>query len=259
MTELPILLPEGFTPLVSAGDTVHIEQPLAKRETVSGTVTISIAEELGIPPEKAGKMIKKNPGDTISPGDTIAIRSGLLGMGGQKVVSSVKGKIVSYERRTSELTIQIEGEEETTEDEQLLSPVDGKVLLVEDSKIILKTEKDSIIAQVGIGTNAKGVVLALSHEPTSPVPLHVLTPEIIGKVIVGHTFDRDGLLKAIGMEAAGIIVNAIDETDASYLTEKNYPVPLVQVTNEDYQKITKWSGKQIFLDGEKKNVVLLHL
>lgn len=259
MTELPILLPDGFTSLVSFGDTVAVQQPLAIKKATSGTAVINIAEELAIPPHKAGKTIKKNPGDTITPGDIIAVRSGILGMGGQKVVSSVTGKIVSYERRTGDLTIQIEGEESKSEDENLLSPVDGKVTLVEESKIVIETEKNSIIAQVGVGGNAKGFVLYLPHEHSGPVPLHVLTSEIIGKIVVGHTFNRDGLLKAIGMEVSGIVVNMINESDTAYIAERNLTIPLVQVADDDYRKITKWAGKQIFLDGEKKNVVLLHL
>jgi len=259
MTELPILLPDGFSPLVSVGDTVSTEHPLAVKKGSVGNVIINIAEELAIPITKAGKTIKKNPGDTIASGDVIAVRSGLLGMGGQKVVSNINGKIISYERRTGDLTIQIEGEENGREDEQLLSPVDGKVVLVEDGKIVIETKKNSIVAQIGVGGNAKGFVVHLAYDTNGPVPLHALTPEVIGKIIVGKVFDRNGLLKAIGMEAAGIVVNIIDESDVVYVTERNLAIPLVQVADDDYQKIIKWAGKQIFLDGEKKNVVLLYL
>lgn len=260
MTELPILLSPGFTPLVTVGDTLTAKQPIAERKATGNTVVINIAEELTLPAEKAGKTMRKNPGDTIEPGDVIAVRSGFLGMGEQRVVSSVSGTILTYERRTADVTIRIGDEaEKTGEAETLLSPIDGKVAACDNEKIVIETSSNAIAPISGTGASVQAPVLHLKHEADSPLPLHLLSPDTIGKIVVAHSLDRDGLVKAIGIEVAGVIVTQLDSKDEDYLNEKDIEMPVLQVSEDDYKKIVKWSGKPAYLEGKKKSIVLLQV
>lgn len=257
MTSLPIPLPDGFTPLVSAGDIIKAKQPIAEKKSSAHTVTISIPEELGIPPQKAGKTIRKNPGDSLEPGDVIAVKAGFLGMGEQKVLSSVSGKILTYERRSGELTIAV-GDDESTKTELYHSPVDGKVTLCDNDKIVVETEKDGIVTTLGYGTHVRGeIVVKPSKE--GALPQHEITPDCIDKILVASHLDRDGLLKAIAIGCSGIIVKTFDEGDTTYFEERGSDIPLVQVPEEAFATILKWSGKQAFVDGESKSIVLLHI
>jgi hypothetical protein len=259
MITLPVLLPDGFTPIVAVGDTVTIHQVLATKKASSSTAVINIAKELSLPITKAGKAVKKPPGETISPGDIIASRSGFLGLGEQKVVSSVNGVISGYERRTGEMTIHLDGATSAGEDESFLSPLAGAILVCDNGTIVIETDKDALTAEYGSGGSAQSELYMITHKSDSPIPLHLLSPEIIGKIIIGSYLDRDGLLKAIGVGTTGIIVHKIADADSLYLREKHADMPFVQMSQQDFETMVKWSGKQVFLDGEKKNVVLLHV
>lgn len=262
MTSLPILLPKGFVPVVAVGDTIQVDQTIAEKKSDSHTVVISIPNELDIPVQKAGRTIKKNPGDSINPGDVIAIKKGFMGMGEQKVLSSVSGRVLTFERRTGELTIGIderEGETSEGEKDTFPSPVAGKVTLCDNEKIVVETEKDTIIALKGHGSDVTGEAYAIKGSGEIALPLHELTPESIDKIVITSYLDRDGLVKAIGMGCKGIILNTLDESDSSYFDERGTDVPIVQVSDDDFSKLTKWSGKKLFVDGENKSIVLLHV
>jgi hypothetical protein len=257
MTSLPIPLHDGYTPSVSVGDSVNVGQVLATKTVSPETAVINISRELHLTPEKVGKALRKNPGDTIEPGDVIASRKGLFGMGEQKVVSSITGTVSGFERRTGELVLHIGGKTDS-EKKEIFSPVDGTIKVCDNEKIVIATEKDSFVPEKGIGGTIQAEILVLNHDADNPVPLHLLTSEIIGKVIVARIIDRDGLLKAVGMDTGGIIVTQLPDEDAAYLLEKKLSLPLVQVVSTDYEKLRKHEGKRVFVDGEKKNIVLLH-
>ena len=240
MTELPIRLSPGFTPLVSVGDTLKAKQPIAEKKTSSNTVIINIAEELSLQPEKVGKTIKKNPGDMIEPGDVIALRSGFLGMGEQRVISSIAGTILTFERRTAELTILVGSDRETDgESETILSPIEGKVTVCDNEKIVIESSSNAMVPITGTGGSVQAAVMHLKHDSDSPLPLHLLSPDTIGKIVVTHLLDRDGLVKAIGIDIAGVIVSQLNEEDEAYLKEKEIEMPVLQVSEDDYKKIAK--------------------
>lgn len=258
MTSLPILLPDGFIPVVSVGDTITVDQSIAEKNNSETTVVINISEELSLPPEKTGKTVKKNPGDVIEPGDIIAYRRGFLKMGEQKVVSSISGKILTYDKRTGDMTILVsEGGDNEGENEKFLSPIDGTVTLCDNEKIVVDTKTNTFIATRSSGGSIQAEVLYIKETGDGTLPLHALTTDIIGKVILTSSLSLDGLTKAIGMDAAGILVRSLTDTDADYLAEKHASFPILQVAEDDYVKLVKWSGKQLYIDGGKKSIILL--
>ncbi len=259
MTSLPILLPDGYIPLVSVGDVVTPKQIVAKKKVSDHTVTINISEELSLPPQKTGKTIQINPGEEINPGDVIAVRSGFLGMGKQTVISHVKGKILSYQTRTGDMTIQV-GEPETNDGDDgqvITSPIDGTVSVCDNEKIVVETKTNALIAHVGLGESTKAELFVLKDDHDT-VPLHALSTEIIGKIVLAPTLDRAGLTKTIGMEAKGIVLTDLADHDREYLQEKQQGFPVLVVSKDDYQKLTTWQGKTVYIDGEQKSIVLLH-
>src|SRR5438309_2351910 len=68
MTSLPVLLSKGFSPLVKSGDVVTVGQILAQN-IYKDDVIINLPNDLAIPLAKVKKVLKKNPGDTLSEGE----------------------------------------------------------------------------------------------------------------------------------------------------------------------------------------------
>lgn len=254
MSSLPVHLPQGFTPLVAVGDTVTAGQPLATKSG-AGTAVINLATELGLSIDKTGKAVRKNPGDVVAPGDVIASRAGFLGMGEQKVVSSVAGSVVAYERRTGELTLRIAGEAKDA-DETYPSPVAGEITICDNGEIVIESRgEETAPPALGVGGSVTAEVYCIHHEEHSPVPLHLLNHDVSGKIVAGRAFDREGLTKLLALEAAGIVTTQVEEDDLAYVAQKS-SLPLVTVSEEEFKKVMKKEGKEITLDGEQKKVVL---
>jgi hypothetical protein len=255
MSSLPVHLPAGFTPLVAVGDIVTTGQPLAARGVTSSTAIINVAHELSLPVHKVGKAIKKNPGDSVAPGDIIAVKKGFLGMGEQKVVSSVTGVVLTYERRTGEVTLKVDSEQDN-DHETFPAPVAGRISMCDNGKIAIESgEEVSVTPSIEMKGNITAELVYLPYAEERPVPLHLLTHELSGKIVGGRAFDREGFVKLSAMEVAGVITIHVSDDVLSYVTRK-HSFPLLIVEEAEFQKIMKRAGKEITLDGEKKKVVL---
>jgi hypothetical protein len=148
--------------------------------------------------------------------------------------------------------------------QKILSPIDGVVDLCDNDKILLKTEKDVIIGENGLGENAEGEVLLLigeskNNSEPSPIELHQLDADCIGKIILGEKFDREVLMKAIGMGVTGIVGLDIEENDISYITDRHLTTPVIKVSAPDFSKLLMWKGKKIYMQGSNKTILLLQL
>src|SRR5216683_6260405 len=104
MTSLPIELPVGFIPLVVTGDTVTAGQVIAKKDAPKDEV-VNIIQGLKVSRSHARKVLKKNPGDRIIPGDIIAVKKSLFGKVLATVTSQISGIIIRYERDTGNLVV----------------------------------------------------------------------------------------------------------------------------------------------------------
>src|SRR5438105_2270087 len=133
MTSLPVLLSKGFSPLVKSGDVVTVGQILAQN-IYKDDVIINLPNDLAIPLAKVKKVLKKNPGDTLSEGEIIAVKKSFLGVHQDAIISRISGTILRYERDTGNLVIKTSY---ATLTENLLSPVDGTVALCDNEKIII--------------------------------------------------------------------------------------------------------------------------
>lgn len=258
MTTLPITLPPGFFPQVKIGDAITAGQTIAKKEKKPDEV-IDLAKELSIPIEEVVKSLKKNPGDAIQPGDTIAAKGGLFGE--KKVVSSISGTLLRFERNTGHVLIRLDTPSQ--ESDVILSPLDGTVSLCNNDTIHIQTDKNVLLAEKGIGDPVEGEVakadglLRNSNILADEVIPADLTTDLIGKLIVGGKYNREVLTKAVGMGVLGIIASDISDEDLDYLVSKNIQATIAVLSKENLEKIVKWADKKAYLDGKGKTILLL--
>ena len=144
MTLLPILLSEGFSLKVSAGDKIAAGQVIAAGSDSIHEEIIPLAHTLKLIPQKAINLLKKNLGDSITAGDVLAIKKSLLGS--QKVISEFSGTLVKIDETTGDLTIRVTGDIQNLK--TITAPVDGVVESCNEKEIILKTEKDAMVPVV---------------------------------------------------------------------------------------------------------------
>jgi hypothetical protein len=247
MTLLPILLSEGFSLKVSAGDKVEAGQILADGQGKASEQIIHLAHDLKLVPQKALTYLKKHLGDSVSIGDVLADKKSLLGS--HKIISQFSGIITKVDEVSGDLIIRVIGGGNT---KTVISPVEGIVESCSGEKIILKTDSQAIIAVDGVGGEGEGEIEYLTDSDETK-----LDSSIKGKILLTKGIDKVYVFKTIGLEAAGIVAQSLEGIDFIDLEEKKVRIPILEVNEEDFNKLIKEKGKNIYLFGKNKSIIIL--
>ncbi|OGH15307.1 MAG: hypothetical protein A3H50_00900 [Candidatus Levybacteria bacterium RIFCSPLOWO2_02_FULL_37_10] len=258
MTLLSILL-NGFVPKVKTGDKVIVGQVIAERNTKRWDEKGDLGKLLGVSPQKVSKYLTRRPGDRVEKGTVIAVKKGTLGIGTKKIESPIAGTVFKFDGETG--FIYIRGRREDAETENLFSPVDGVVELCDNKKIVIKTDKEAILADKVSG---KGIVWAetilLGEDEVGPDSIGVdpasINGKIRGKIILGKVFQREAISKALGIGALGIISQNISDEELEDLAKKNINAPIFIINEENFEKLSRYNGEKIYMDCEKKAIII---
>lgn len=256
MISLPVLLPLGFSPVVSEGSPVTLGQLIAHK-TMSEH-RINIPKHLSIPLMKVKHVLKKVPGDDVDVDEVIAIKKGFLGLDKAVIRSRVQGKVIRYERDTGDLVIQTLASGLV---QQVVSPVDGVVTLCNNEKIVIQTEKQVALGTKGSGPKITGEVFVLdeSFAPEGRELFYHLDSRAKGKIVVSAYLTRDVMTKGISIGITGLISAQIADADIEHIAQKNNHIPILAVDSDTIEQLVQWKGKQIALDGKTKSIIFLHV
>jgi hypothetical protein len=247
MNLLPIVLEEGFRATISVGDKISEGQIIAKREGKKEKI-ISLKDHFNLPLKNLSKTLKKNPGDSVKEGETLAEHKKVLGLGSKKVLSTVSGTLIRFDEEKGELLIRaLKGE---GEEEDLISPVDGVVDSLQDYKIVIRTERNILPLKNAIGTSVKGPTFFPKDTNDSSIDL-----EVSGKILVGENFDHLSLFKALGLGAKGV-VGKFFEDDFDILKSKILDGAVCLVDGETFSKMLQYKNQEIYLDPIKRIILL---
>lgn len=258
MTALPVLLAEGFIPQVRVDEHVVVGQTIAKKKSKSEEV-VNVAEELDIPLNKVKHVLKKNPGDSVIPGEIIALKQKWFGLKKWAIFSAIEGIVLRYERGTGKLIVRTMQSNAT---ETIESPVDGIVSQSDSEKIVLKTDKNVLVGKRGYGDITQGEVFLLNAALGKGAPdpsnlVYSIDGRVHGKIIIGGIFNRDMLVKGLGVGAKGFIGTDFEDDDVSYMAKKGIATPVIEVDDEIISFLIQWEGKNVFLEPQSNSIVLL--
>lgn len=254
MSLLPILLADTYDLLVREGDRVTIGQVLAKRRPQK-IVSIPLSSELGVHAKDIQKHLYKQPGNIVTPGEIIARKKGFLGSTAVQVVSKVDGKVITMNSSTGELLIEIH-EKNNQHISEIISPLEGTIIVCNNEKIVIKTDKGVIAGTKGFGAQVTARLKVLDDIDT--VDAYFIQADDIGKIIVGRYFPKEVLVKSASIGIGGIIGEKILDSDLYFLSEKKLLVPILEVSNQSIEQLQEWNGQNVYLDPEMKTVILLH-
>jgi hypothetical protein len=244
MTVLPFTLPTGFKPLVGENDKIKEGQVLAENSKPS-EVSINVAQDLEIPIRKVRTVLKKLPGQSIEEGDLIAEKKGI--MGGKMIKSTISGTASRIDEETGSLIVSMGGDSQQS---QIMSPVDGTVSMVSDTKILIKTEAEAIVADKFSGKNYTGEVERLTQEG-----LRDVGSVVDDKVVVVPSVSREELAKLLALGAGAVVASNIEDATFANLENKNIDAPVLRIAEKDLDSLK--SSKKISVDGEKGVVLKL--
>lgn len=251
MSTLPVVLPDDFSPIVEVDEAVTVGQLIAKKPAGKREI-INIAQDLSISLEQVKHVLKKNPGDTIEQGDILAEKNGLFGLDKERIISRINGTVISYERDTGNLVVQTEGSDE---EESLISPVDGKVILCDNEKIVISTDKNALVGKRGHGTSARGALFFLNEVNA----IYFLDSNSAEKIVVGKDITKEIIVKAIGLGAKGIVGTAISDGDFDYLRDRNMTSPVIETDDDIIKKLLDWKEKNVYVEGHTGTIILLEV
>lgn len=248
MTSLPISIPEGFLSSLKTGDRVSVGQVIASKQEPSDEI-INIPKAFNVSRKQAKKLVKKIPGEAVAKGDILALKDSFFGTNKIALKSKVAGTVTRFERDSGNLVIKTSSNLATKD---IISPVDGTVAMCNNREIIVNTDKNVVIGVAGNGDKVSGEVYVLLEDD----PYH-LSAKAIGKIVVSKNFTREMILKGVGIGVAGIIGVGIDDKDIDHLIEKNFQTPLIKVSEQNFEIIKKWSGKNVFMNPETESIIFL--
>ena len=247
MTLLPVVLPIGFTPKVKVNDKLTKGTLIAEKKGNLGDEVIKLSEDYKISPKDINKSLKKNLGDFVLTGEVVAIKSGSLGMGNKKILSQFSGTVAKIDEELGELTIKTALEGKT---EQIFSPVEGKVEICNNEKIVISTDLNAIIAEDALGKEAQGKIFYVNNLLESS-----LNKDLDGKILLIKTIDKASVFKAIGLDAIGIITEDLEDIDFVDLTEKKILIPILVVSDDNFSKLAKHENANVYLNGKDKSLI----
>ena len=252
MTLLPVLLQPGFAPKVSVNDKLTAGQIIAEKKDRAVEEVIHISQILKISPQKITKALRKHLGDSISKGDIVAVKKGALGLGTKKIISDFSGTIIKINEGTGDVLIHTSSGDKNLI--TIISPVDGTVDFCNNEKIVIKTDREAMLAKRAEGGEARGELFVIDGDD---IDFAKIDFGVSKKIVLGKKFEKGSIFKAFGLGALGIIGVEIRESDLDDLSEKGIKSPVIQIEEEDYSKLVKQKNKQIYLDPENKSIVVL--
>ncbi len=250
MTLLPVLLPEGYAPKVSVNDKLTAGEVIAEKKEKGAEEIIHISQILGIPPAKIKKYLKKNLGDGISKSEVLAEKKGAL-FGGKKIISEFSGTVIKIDEEAGNVNIHTG---QSKNPAVIVSPVEGTVDFCNNEKIVIKTDKETLVAKQAKGEDIRGELYIIEDEE---VDFTKINSGVSKKIVLGKNFEKGSIFKALGLGALGIIGIQIKQGDLEDIEEKGIKSPVLEIDGEDFKKLLKHKESQVYLDAKNKAVVIL--
>lgn len=244
MTLLPINLPKDLEILVSKGQKVINGQVLAQRKSISKDNIIHLSN-FGISTKELKSSLKKNLGDKVVEGDTLAVKKKLFG--GEKILSSTSGTMSRIDEQNCDIYLK---SEKQVEGEKVISPVEGTVDFCNNEQIVIKTAKNAVVAKDAFGKDAIGKLLLIKNANS-------LSEEVEGKIIAVNLIDRVFLYKALSLGAIGIVATDFDDLDFIEVENTKIDGAVILLDPKEFSKLEKENGNKILVDVKGKAILFL--
>lgn len=263
LVHLPITLPEGAEIKTAVDQQIRKGQILAVK--APDQVKCDLASKLKIKASKIDKVIKKNIGDKIEAGETIGeIKTWFKS---QKIIVHTSGTISHYESGIMYIQTPELGQEVT-------SPFAGKIINVDQNRIIIETPAEQVSAHWGWGQLQWGELFIVGDQEHA-VDLEKIKGDLSNKIIVfSGELTKGSWHKLSALGAKGIITSQIPvefelwPTINSGHDSQKFKHPTMVVldqqqknglfTDQLWSWFNKQAGKIIAINGDEKWICITH-
>lgn len=204
------LLPLPGNVLVSAGDRVRSDQPVARAELPGKVYPVNLANQLSIAPDEIKDYLVKKEGDLVQRDEILAENKPLIKWFKTEIRSPVTGTIESLSMVTGQVLLR-----EPPRILDLLAYVDSTVVeTIPQQGVVVEAGCSLVQGIFGIGGEVWGEIAVAVQSPDEPLTPAHLKPDMRGKIVVGGSFlPAETMTRAKELGVAGLVVGGIHDKD----------------------------------------------
>ena len=201
------LLPIRGEVLVSEGERVEAETPIARAMRPGNLTSVKVSERLGVDPTDLPSVMLKSVGDAVEAGEVIAETRAFFGLFHNVCESPVKGVIEHISPLSGYVGIREEPMPLET-----VAHISGRVIGVQEERGAIVESRAALIQGIfGVGGERRGILRIAARGPEASLEI-ALAPEAQGAVLLGGaTADAESLAAAARAGATGVVIGGIDD------------------------------------------------
>jgi hypothetical protein len=203
------LLPIRGEVLVSEGQSVTADTPIARALRPGNLTSVKVTERLGIDPSDLPGVMLKKEGEQVEAGELIGETRGFFGLFHNTCESPVAGVIEHISPISGYVGIR-----EPPMPLEAVAHISGRVArIVEGQGAVVETRAALVQGIFGVGGERRGALVVAAQGANAPLDV-ALAEEPKGAVLVGGaTADGQSLAAAARAGAAGVVVGSVDDVD----------------------------------------------
>ncbi|MEO5956267.1 MAG: hypothetical protein ABIR36_11345 [Nitrospiraceae bacterium] len=243
------------TVLVTAGETVRANQPVARAELPGKVYPLNLANQLGVAPDEINEYLIKKAGDSVNKDEVLAENKPLIKWFKTEVLSPITGVVESLSTVTGQVLLR-----EPPRVLELLGYVDGLIVeVIPLQGVVVETNCSLVQGIFGIGGETRGeIVIAVTSPDEVLTPRH-LTPVMKGKVVVGGSFiSSEALTRAKEVGVAGLVIGGIHDKDLRALLGYDLGVAITGTEQVGFTLILTEGFGTIPMAGKTFNLLSAH-
>ena len=243
------------TVLVTAGERVRANQPVARAELPGKVYPLNLANQLGVAPDEIHEYLIKKAGDSVHKDEILAENKPLIKWFKTEVLSPITGVVESLSSVTGQVLLR-----EPPRVLELLGYVDGLIVeVIPQQGVVVETNCSLVQGIFGIGGETRGeIVIAVTSPDEVLTPRH-LTPAMKGKVVVGGSFiSSEALTRAKEVGVAGLVIGGIHDKDLRALLGYDLGVAITGTEQVGFTLILTEGFGTIPMAGKTFNLLSAH-
>jgi len=243
------------TVLVTAGETVRANQPVARAELPGKVYPLNLANQLGVAPDEIHEYLIKKAGDSVHKDEVLAENKPLIKWFKTEVLSPVTGIVESVSTVTGQVLLR-----EPPRVLELLGYMDGLIVeVIPQQGVVVETNCSLVQGIFGIGGETRGeIVIAVTSSDEALEPRH-LTSAMKGKVVVGGSFiSSEALTRAKEVGVAGLVIGGIHDKDLRALLGYDLGVAITGTEQVGFTLILTEGFGTIPMAGKTFNLLSAH-
>ena len=242
--------------LVTAGERVRANQPVARAELPGKVYPLNLANQLGVAPDEIHEYLIKKAGDSVTKDEVLAENKPLIKWFKTEVLSPITGVVESLSTVTGQVLLR-----EPPRVLELLGYVDGLIVeVIPQQGVVVETNCSLVQGIFGIGGETRGeIVIAVTSPDEALEPRH-LTPAMKGKVVVGGSFiSSEALTRAKELGVAGLVIGGIHDKDLRALLGYDLGVAITGTEQVGFTLILTEGFGTIPMAGKTFNLLSAHV